>query len=278
MLGCSPMPKIISEKSYDASPEYGAVNVLSDDTCHYIVWPSGPANYWLGTTGTETSQFTIDYGCIIEITRFELRNTNNYLWDNVATDAFRIETSVDNVVFSVVVSGNLTNPFNTDECQIPLDTFEPQSDNTVLARYVKFQADTSFGVTAGLMNFRATYINERCEYQNISINNFPTCTIYIASMCMDEFQLVYVDPAASKQTPVWQIFTDDGCDEDYLNASPDNWPNYWLLPDGDTGAKGFILDYGCQIDIEGFELRNTKNSNARNRYALMYNVLCKSSH
>lgn len=72
------------------------------------------------------------------------------------------------------------------------------------------------------------------------------------------------------QTPVWQVFTDDGCDEDYLDAYPNNWPNYWLLPDGDQTGKGFVLDFGCLIEIEGFELRNTKNSNARDRYVLLH--------
>lgn len=159
------MPKIISEESHHGL-SYTAVNVFSDDTCHYyITWPDARANYWVGPTETATAQFTIDYGCIIEITRFELRNTNNYQYNIAATHAFRIETSVDNVAFNIVVSGSLISPFNIDDCEIPLEIFEPQTGSTAKGRYVKFQAYKMHGLAAGLMHFRARYINQGGELQ-----------------------------------------------------------------------------------------------------------------
>lgn len=77
-------------------------------------------------------------------------------------------------------------------------------------------------------------------------------------MCTDEFTKILADSALNAKYKAEQVFTDDGCDEEFSDAS-DNRPNYWLLPNGDPGGSGFTLDFGCNIVISMFELRNTKN-------------------
>lgn len=64
---------------------------------------------------------------------------------------------------------------------------------------------------------------------------------------------MHADPAL---THIEFIFTDDGCDSEVSN------PNYWLpFEGGASSGKGFTLDFGCDIDIAEFELRNTNTQN-----------------
>lgn len=156
---CSPMPRIIKEDVYENEQAYGGASAFSSDRCHFFGWEDqAMTNYWLGRKGSAVSQFTIDYGCTIEITQFELRNTNHYGWNDVATNGFRIETSSDGIAWTTRVSANLMNPLSTEECDIPLETFETQGN--VQARYVRFQAITSHARGSGLMHFRTRYVSK----------------------------------------------------------------------------------------------------------------------
>lgn len=159
-LGCYAKPRIISQDSYGPGGE--AELLFVDNVCAALVSQYGTflSDFWAGDATNPASQFTIDYGCTIEITQFEIRNTNNYMANNVATNAFRLEVSIDNTAWSTAVSGNLMNPFSTDDCEIPLEIFEPQGSVTVQARYVRFQAESSYATMSGLRHFRARYINE----------------------------------------------------------------------------------------------------------------------
>lgn len=66
---CYPKPVIESE---DASftAENTAANVFSNE-CDDI------GNYWLAQDGVDDAKFTVDLGCIVKMTGFEVRNTNN---------------------------------------------------------------------------------------------------------------------------------------------------------------------------------------------------------
>ena len=154
------------------SPDFVAEKVLSDACDVEVSVPTH--SYWCGPDATTDATFVLDYGCSIEIAKFQLKNSANNAYgerycpgslapctmctrvlsiSKRATNAYSIETSLDKSSWFEVASGNLASVFSMACQDFPLVEVTPNGGGTVTARYVKFIAKTYHGSGSGLNYF-----------------------------------------------------------------------------------------------------------------------------
>lgn len=100
--------------------------------------------YWLGVDGANNQYFVLDLQNIFKIDHFDIFNTHNDGSNDRGTQNYSISYSQDNVSFTSVGSGVLPN-ITTDP--VPAVTL---NGNGVIARYIRFDAITRYGLSTGL--------------------------------------------------------------------------------------------------------------------------------
>ncbi|GMV39898.1 MAG: hypothetical protein AMXMBFR64_16140 [Myxococcales bacterium] len=104
---------------------------------------SGAGTYWLAPNGAKDAHVTVDLGAPHVVDRIRVINTRNGSFNDRSTKDYRLGISMDGVTFTVVASGTLA---DDDWTTWVTSTLAPP----LVARHVRFYADTYFGSGAGL--------------------------------------------------------------------------------------------------------------------------------
>ena len=189
-------------------------------------WGAGKHNYWRGKYYSN-GEFVINIGCTTLISEIVIRNCRD--WNKHAgTKQFSIYLSMRPTgPWKKVLTRTLDDPTYTDPKDIPKQIFR-LDEMPEWANYIKFKSESYYNMAPSLM-----FIDIHTNY-------------------MDE--VYYATP----------VLKEANCDHYSYEKVPNRFkPNYWLTDQHHRGyafGNYMLVDLGCNVLVNGFEVKNSHNS------------------
>ncbi len=130
---------------------YRPSNMLTDNSREYYL-DGGLCSHWLAKNDYIGPGFVYESSSAVHITGFSLRNTASAHGNDRGTDGYKLLASLDGQDFREIHSGNLPdarNKFPSTPC------VKVELDQPVLAKFIRFDVVSFFGLGPGLHYFKA---------------------------------------------------------------------------------------------------------------------------